>query len=155
MTLPRELHWRDGGIAQTLALEADRASTWPRAKILSTLSFPASPWEIVVPTTEKSWRLEATQNRVLIFSLSRHAEDGNWYFLRGPASFPSDWADKKESLASIFTFPAEVPFDNEPAGTRIIVDACSVEAFCDGGRVYFSAQIFPPGGEWQIELLPV
>ena len=154
MTLPRELHWRDGGIVQTLASEADRASTWSRAEILSTLSFPASPWEVVVPANPKAWRLEARQNRALIFSLSRDPGEGNWYFIRGPASFPDDWADKKNSLESIFTFPTEVPFDNEPAETRIIVNACSVEAFCDAGRIYFSAQIFPPGGEWQIELLP-
>jgi sucrose-6-phosphate hydrolase SacC (GH32 family) len=155
MTLPRELRWRKGVIVQSPVAELELARAWPRAEIISTLSFASTPWEVVVPAAQKSWRLEARQNGVPIFSLSRDLEDRKWHFARARASFPPDWADKKENIESIFTRPHKVPFDGEPEETRIIVDGSSVETYCDGGRIYFSAQIFPPGGEWQFELLPI
>jgi sucrose-6-phosphate hydrolase SacC (GH32 family) len=159
MTLPRQLRWQDGALAQTLPSLAEQAHPWHRVEIKSLEDdipptiLATSPWEIVMPPGPISWHLDVRKGNALIFTLRRDTDRGVWSLMRASGSFPSPWKDQKEGLEAAFTAPHEAPLSaNTAQSTRIMVDACSVEVFCEGGRAYFSAQIFPPEGEWQLTL---
>jgi levanbiose-producing levanase len=159
MTLPRELHWREGELVQTPppCVEKELAQQCVKIEVPEGSAPPVtiakSPWELVLPSSLHSWCVEARIGDGLVFSLRRDTKREVWSLKREAASFPSSWRTQKEGLESAFTAPCEAPTSPDANHTtRIIVDAFSVEVFCDGGRAFFSAQIFPPEGEWQIEV---
>jgi sucrose-6-phosphate hydrolase SacC (GH32 family) len=156
MTVPRELRWRDGGIVQSLPAEVQQARDWPRVKIEQASALGVTvPCEIEIAADTLSWRLEAHQGDALVFSLAREAGRGAWIFQRGHGGFPAGWEKLKPHLDKTFTAPIVAPLGPQANGTRVLIDSCSVEAFCDGGAAFFSAQVFPPAGDWRISWQPL
>ncbi len=155
MTLPRELSWHAGAIMQKSAIAEAAINRRLQLDLgsdeFSPVRFSATPWELVIHPGPQAWRLEVLKGGALIFSLQRNRDCGVWSFQRASASFPPSWENQKENLRSIFTKPNEAPLTSESSGaTRIVLDTCSVEIFCEGGRLFFAAQIFPPEGDWEI-----
>ncbi|HVF85345.1 MAG TPA: glycoside hydrolase family 32 protein [Abditibacteriaceae bacterium] len=154
MTLPRELLWRDGALVQTLPLEWDNAKPAARVSLdhNKKASVSADSWELVLAedAQQGSWVLEATRNEQLVFSLRRDAARNVWAMQRAASSVPLALAAKTGGEA-FWTTRYEAPLKSE-GELRVIVDRCSVEAFCDGGRTLFCLQIFPPQGEWHLRL---
>jgi len=155
MTLPRELFWRDGALVQTLPPEWDKAHPAARVQFQdgdTETSFVADLWELTLPPEVQngSWQLEATRAGQLVFSLRRDAARNIWTLQRAASSVPPALAAKK-GVEAFFTMPYVAPIENEALGeTRVIVDTCSVETFCDDGRTLFCLQIFAPEGEWHL-----
>jgi fructan beta-fructosidase len=156
MTLPRELRWENGAIVQLPGPEVEKAAAWPRFEMVENAPVEfEGPGEVRVPAHTASWRLEATQGGTPVFSLTRDAARGRWIFQRGMGAFPSAWTNIRENIEKNFTAALEAAIDSAPAVTRVMVDSCSVEVFGDGGRAWFSAQVFPPGVGWRIVLRPL
>lgn len=115
MTLPRELAGRNGALVQSLPPELEDARFWPRvewrqaAENTDQADFDAPVWEIVVPTRQTSWRLEARQGEELIFSLDRDAARGVWAVERGRASLPPLPEDKPGRDAFFYRPPRGAP----------------------------------------------
>jgi sucrose-6-phosphate hydrolase SacC (GH32 family) len=161
MTLPRELRWQDGALVQSLPPEAESARAWLRVEwrtngggVRQARVDDAPAWEVVVPPASSSWRLDARQNGDAIFSLERDAARGVWTMRRGSASLPPRREDKP-GRDTFFTAPCEAPAGGGTGAARVVVDACSVEAFCDDGRALFCFQIFPRGSEWELALTDI
>ncbi len=154
MTLPRDLKWRQGSLIQTLSPELEAARFWPTAVMpslenkASELRLSGSLWEVELPAHHASWLLEAREGGNLIFSISRDATRGMWTMKRDENSLPLAPA-KRPGRDALFTSPHEAPLSplGDATPTRLIVDACSVEAFCDAGRTLFCFQIFPHGSD--------
>jgi sucrose-6-phosphate hydrolase SacC (GH32 family) len=158
MTLPRELHWRNGAITQALPAEVEKSAAWHRMQIDGAEKAPfvlPAPGLIVIAPVVPSWRLEAHRGDSPIFSLERDAARGLWIFQRGAGSFPAGWARLKEGLEAAFTAPLSAPLGARAGETTIAIDSCSVETFCDGGGVFFAAQVFPADEEWSFKFQPI
>lgn len=157
MTAPRELNWRNNALVQAPPPE------WQEAVVLSRLTLAPgeppvmatptrAPLEITVPqTAPASWRVEARQNGALLWTLARDMERSIWEFARGPASLPPLKNNPKLDTQKAWTSPHMAPVRGANGDVRLLLDAYSVEAFCDDGETIFSAQIFPPAPDlWEI-----
>jgi len=156
MTLPRELRWdgASGSLVQLLPEEVDGADAWPRLipDSQNVLRTDAMEWEVTIPPDLAEWRLVVRRADQIVFTLERDTGRREWILQRADGSFPAEWEGKKEKMRETFTAPRRAPFAAASGDHRVLVGSHSVEAFCDGGRVYFSAQLFPGEGSWEASL---
>jgi fructan beta-fructosidase len=153
LTLPRDVSWSHGQLVQSPAREIAAVAPRVALKADGGCEAPAGAWMLDIPANQNVWKIEAMQENQRIFSLAWDARRRIFSMHREAIHLPKSLAAEAR-LVDAFVLPCESTPIAKPIGAaRLVVDARSVEAFCDDGRVVFTLVIFPGNQPWRVKLV--